>query len=120
MNDASPKHKAIEKLESEINRNKGNSYIKTIGEFLIKQIEENPNAAEAILKNEKTIEKSLDAMQAEARKKAINGFAMFTPEEGFALVLKYFEIKLEKITVPEIDVPVKKSSRFNVKLDDFL
>ena len=59
-------------------------------------------------------------MKNEAKKKAVNGFAMFTPDEGFALVLKYFDIKNEKNEIPEVKVPVKKSSRFEVKLDDFL
>lgn len=116
----STKQKAIAKLQTEINQKKDNAYIQTIGQFLMQQIEKDPNAAEAILAPDKTIEKSLEVMKTEAQKKAVNGFAMFTPEEGFALVLKYFEITVEKFEVPEMNKPVKKSSRFEVKLDDFL
>lgn len=118
--ETSKKQKAIEKLQSEINQNKDNAYIQTIGQFLIQHIEKYSNAAEAILAIDKTVKKSLEVMKAEAQKKAVNGFAMFTPEEGFALILKYFEIKAEKVEVPELKIPVKKSSRFDVKLDDFL
>ncbi|MCM3603214.1 hypothetical protein M3175_20970 [Robertmurraya korlensis] len=116
----STKQKVIEKLQSEMNLNKESNYIQAIGQFLLQYIENNPNVSEAILSTDKTINKSLEAMKTEAQKKAVNGFAMFTPEEGFALVLKYFEVKAEKVEVPEIKIPTKKSSRFDVKLDDFM
>ncbi len=111
---------AIEKLQTEMNEHKDDAYVQTIGQFLIQQIEKVESAAEAILATDKTIKNSLEAMKTEAKKKAVNGFAMFTPDEGFVLVLKYFDIKIEKIEIPEVKVPVKKSSRFDVKLDDFL
>lgn len=111
---------AIEKLKNEMNENNDDAYIQAIGQFLIQQIEKVESVAEAILATDKTIKNSLEAMKNEAKKKAVNGFAMFTPDEGFALVLKYFDIKNEKNEIPEVKVPVKKSSRFEVKLDDFL
>ena len=111
---------AIEKLKNEMNENNDDAYIQAIGQFLIQQIEKVESAAEAILATDKTIKNSLEAMKNEAKKKAVNGFAMFTPDVGFALVLKYFDIKNEKNEIPEVKVPVKKSSRFEVKLDDFL
>ncbi|WP_273123414.1 Cas9 inhibitor AcrIIA9 family protein [Bacillus weihaiensis] len=111
---------AIEKLQNEMNENKDDAYIQAIGQFLIQQIEKNESADEAILATDKTIKNSLETMKDEAKKKAVNGFAMFTPDEGFALVLKYFDIKNEKIEIPELKVPVENTSRFNVKLDDFL
>lgn len=116
-----PKQKAaIEKLRNEMNAHKDDTYTQAIGQFLIQQIEKNENAAEAILATDKTVKKSLEVMKNEASKKAVNGFAMFTPDEGFALILKYFDIKIGKIEVPEVKVSEKKSSRFVVKLDDFL
>lgn len=114
------KQKAIEKLQIEMNQNKGNAYVQAIGKYLTQQIVKYTMAAEAILATDKTIKKSLDFMRSEAQKKAVNGFAMFTPEEGFTLVLKFFEIKVETIETPELKIPTKKSSRFDVKLDDFL
>lgn len=117
----SPKQKAaFEKLQNEMNKYKDDAYIQAIGQFLIQQIEKIESAAEAILATDRTVKKSLEVMKKEAKKKAVNGFAMFTPDEGFALVLKYFDIQIEKIEVPEMKVPEKKSSRFDVKLDDFL
>lgn len=114
------KIEAIEKLKNEMNEHKEDSYVQEIGQFLIQQTERNENTAEAILISDKTIKKSLEAMKNEAKKKAVNGFAMFTPDEGFALVLKYYDIKLERIEVFKNNVTVKNSSRFDVKLDDFL
>ncbi|MGG4506367.1 hypothetical protein ABEW77_10995 [Heyndrickxia sporothermodurans] len=116
-----PKQKAaIEKLQNEMNEHKDDAYIQAIGQFLIQQIEKIESAAEAILTTDKTVKKSLEVMKNEAKRKAVNGFAIFTPDEGFALVLKYFDIKTEKIEVPEVKLSVKKASRFDVKLDDFL
>jgi hypothetical protein len=114
------KQKAIEKLQSEMESNNNNAYIQAIGQFLIKQIEKNPSAAEAIHTDDKSIENSLEAMKEEAQKKAVNGFAMFTPEEGFALVMNYFGISTESNTISTQEVAPKKNSRFDVKLDDFL
>ncbi|MCM3113623.1 Cas9 inhibitor AcrIIA9 family protein [Lederbergia lenta] len=116
----SEEQRAFKKLDSEMNQNKSNAYVQSIGQFLKQHIEKHNNAAEAILATDKTIEKSLDLMKEEAKKKAVNGFAMFTPEEGFALVLNYFQIRVEQIEVPEPQIPVKKANRFDVKLDDFL
>lgn len=114
------KQKAIEKLQIEMESNNNNAYIQAIGQFLIEQIEKNPSAAEPILADDKSIEKSLEAMKEEAQKKAVNGFAMFTPEEGFALVMNYFRISTEGNTTNTQEVSPKKTSRFEVKLDDFL
>lgn len=118
--ESNTKQKAIEKLQNEMNQNKNNAYIQAIGQFLLQQIEKISNAAEGILGPDKTIKQSLEAMRSEAQKKAVNRFAMFTPEEGYSLVLKYFGIKMKKVEVPEPKIQEKKSSRFNVKLDDFL
>lgn len=116
----STKQKAIEKLQTEMNKNIGNSYIQVIGQFLTEHIQKNPNAAEFILSKDKSIKKSLDVMKTEAIKKAVNGFAMFTPNEGFEVVLKYFDLKAEYIENPEIKISTERTSRFDVKLEDLL
>lgn len=110
---------AVEKLQNEMNENKNDAYVQVIGQFLIQQTENHTHAAEAILADDKTVKKSLEFMKNEAQKKAVGGFAMFTPDEGFALVLKYFDIKIQKVEIPESKIPTK-TSRFDVKLDDFL
>lgn len=121
---------AISKLNTEMNASKDNPYIKVIGDFLIRHLENNPDDAEKIIVADKTIGKSLDAMKAEAKKKQRNGMAMLTDAEGLAIVLKYFGIKSAPTAAPAQATPVPAPApvvteaaprnKFNVKLDDFL
>lgn len=109
---------AISKLKAEMDGKGTNTYIKLIGEFLIKHIQANPGSVDQILSADKTIAKSLLAMQAEAKKKAVGGMAMLTDEEGFAIVLNYFGLQGLPAAPPQ---PVEqKSARFDVTLDEFL
>ncbi|MGN7359478.1 hypothetical protein ACTHPF_20445 [Paenibacillus sp. SAF-054] len=113
---------AITKLQTEIEKNKTNPYIKVIGEFLINHIQANPTSVERILDTDKTIAKSLEAMKKVAQKKQVNGMAMLTDAEGFAIVLKYFGVDESKIAL--YDSPGQPDAlatpSFDVKLDDFL
>lgn len=111
---------AIAKINLELEQGKNDSYIQVIGQFLIQQIEKTPGAGEAILAEDKSIKKSLDYMKSEAKKKAVNGFAMFTPDEGFTLVLKYFGIAVEGMEAPEPKIQAPKKKLFDVKLNDLL
>lgn len=98
---------AKKKINDEIVRG-DNPYVKVVGEFLLKQLEKNPAAAEKILAENKTIMKSLDVMKKEAKKNKVGDCAVLTDEEGFAIVLDYFEIE-----EPEED-------DFDVSLEDLL
>ena len=55
--------KAIEKLQSEMTKNKTNPMIQVVGGFLLKHLENNPLDAEKIIIEDKTIGKSLDEMR---------------------------------------------------------
>lgn len=120
-------NKAIKKINDEIEKEK-NPYVKVIGEYLLKVIEDNEGAAEKIIAVDKTIMKSLDAMRKAAEKNKVGNMAMISDEEGFAIVLKYFEIKKEiKNDINNkkvIDFKAKKEEKeediFNVSLDDYL
>jgi hypothetical protein len=124
---------AIAKLKAEIDQNKNNSYVQVVGEFLLSHLDKHPQDAEKILDKDKTIAKSLDEMRNAASKKKVGNCAMFTPAEGFAIVLKYFGIESTvDITVPAALVdpkptiaptlkPKAKSAvDFDVSLDEFL
>lgn len=122
---------AIAKIKAEIDGSKSNLYIKVVGDFLLRHLETDPEAAEKIMAADKTIAKSLDAMKAEAKKKQHNGMAMLTDAEGFTIVLKYFGIKGKPVVgsspvAPPSDraasAPAAKPAvpDFDVKLDDFL
>ncbi|GAB6169674.1 hypothetical protein JCM1393_21340 [Clostridium carnis] len=123
-------NKAIKKINDEIEK-ENNPYVKIIGEYLLSVIENNEDAAEKILEKDKTIMKSLESMRKEAEKNKVGNMAMISDEEGFAIVLKYFEIKKakkEKLKVNEsikvINFKSKKEEKeediFNVSLDDYL
>lgn len=122
---------AIAKIKAEMDGNKNNPYIQVIGDFLLRHLEANPEAAEKIMAADKTIGKSLDAMRNEARKKQHKGMAILTDAEGFAIVLNYFGIEgpvyagaapAEPASQPTITAPPVKPAApdFDVKLDDFL
>lgn len=120
-------NKAVKKINDEIEKEK-NPYVKVIGEYLLKVIADNEGAAEKILAADKTIMKSLEAMRKAAEKNKVGNMAMISDEEGFAIVIKYFEIKREKkndmANKKVIDFKAKKEEKeediFNVSLDDYL
>jgi hypothetical protein len=120
--------KAIEKLKAEMEKNK-DSYVQIIGNYLEQYIKLHPEEAEKILGEGKTIAKSLDEMTNAVRKKAVNGRAMLTDQEGYEIVLKYFGINgqasvstmahVEAKVMPEIKQAIKNID-FDVSLDDFI
>lgn len=105
---------AIKKLKDEIGNDKG--YKQIIGGYLLKQLEANPTAADQILKEGKNIKGAMEAMKAEARKHQNNGCAVLTDDEGFAVVLEYYDIPLVQIN----KLRTCHSADFNVSLDDLL
>ena len=120
---------AITKLKTEIEQNKSNSYVQVVGEFLLDHLDKHPKDAEKILAKDKTIAKSLDEMRKAASKKKVGNCAMFTPAEGFAIVLKYFGIESavpaavvdpKPIVTPAPKPKTKSTVDFDVSLEDFL
>lgn len=121
---------AIKKIKEEMKQNSNDQSISVIGEFLIQHLNHNPEAAENVLVEGKSIVKSIDEMASVAKKKASKGRAMLTDQEGFEIVLKYFGIKgkptavkidLEAKPTPEVKTPAKsKVIDFNVSLEDFI
>lgn len=129
--------KALEKLKGEMGQNKNNDYVQCVGEFLINHLKENPADAEKILAEDKTIVKSYDEIEKEARKKSKKNRAVIIPQEGFDIVMKYFGIKSDfskvnkisetKTESPSPEVKIKPQEKiykssidFDVNLDDFL
>ncbi|MEC0092860.1 hypothetical protein [Paenibacillus macquariensis] len=117
---------AIIKMNAEIDSS-NNPYVKVIGEFLKAHVEANPQDAEKILVDDKTILHSLESMKAEAKEKQQDGMAILTDAEGFAVVLKYFDIEGQAIIptatvapLPSTNNTQKSSSRFDISLDELL
>jgi hypothetical protein len=115
--------KALEKIDSEMGLNQDNQYMQVVGSFLLGHLKDNPDDAEKILSEDKTITKSLDEMQNLASKKKVGNCAMFTPAEGFAIVMKYFGIEsaVDIMSTPNVKNEKAKSKvEFDISLKDFL
>ena len=122
-------NKAIEKIKIEMETNKKNSYIQVVGEFLLQHLQVNQGDAEKIVQGEKTIEMSLAEMRKAAEKNKNGNYAMFTPQEGFEIVLKYYGIdgaspisllnQIDHVKQPVAPVvkEIKPKVEFNVELD---
>lgn len=116
---------AENKIKAEMEKEK-NPYVKTVGDFLIGYIKRNEAEAEKIVADEKkTIMGSIEAMRKEAGKNKVDNMAMLTPEQGFAVVLKYFGIKSKEDVKVEYSFDEAKAggdfnTKFDAKLDDFL
>lgn len=129
--------KAIEKIKAEMEANKDNGNVQVIGDFLLKQLDINKDAAAGILQEGKTILKSIDEMQKEAlakvKKKSGTQCIAMDPVEGFRIVMKYFNFEAIQDKILEVEVSEikeannihseenqKETVEFDVNLDELL
>lgn len=132
--------RAIEKIKKEMEDKKENSYIQAIGDYLLKQVEINRDAAEKICNGTKTIEKSLKEVEKIAKKKAVAGCAVLSDSEVFKIVREYYQFeaiqdKFIQIEVDEIKEQIqeevkeekiqekkenKEADDFSINFDDYL
>lgn len=132
--------RAIEKIKKEMEDKKENSYIQAIGDYLLKQVEINRDAAEKICNGTKTIEKSLKEVEKVARKKAVAGCAVLSDNEVFKIVREYYQFeavqdKFIQVEVEEIKEQIQedvneervkekkedsKTDDFSINFDDYL
>lgn len=115
-------NKAIEKIKTEIDGNKNNPYIQVVGEFLLQHLQVNPNDAEKIVQEGKSISKSFDEMRKVAEKRQVNKCGMIDPTD----VLKYFGIEgtitaaiTKSVAVGKTPIAQDKKLdiEFNIELD---
>ena len=132
--------RAIEKIKSEMEQKKDNSYIQAIGDYLLKQVEINRNAAEKMCNEKKSIEKSLKEVEKVARKKAVAGCAVLSDNEVFKIVREYYQFeavqdKFIQVEVEEIKEQIQEgvneervkekkedsqTDDFSINFDDYL
>lgn len=132
--------RAIEKIKKEMEDKKENSYIQAIGDYLLKQVEINRDAAEKICNGTKTIEKNLKEVEKIAKKKAVAGCAVLSDSEVFKIVREYYQFeavqdKFIQIEVDEIKEQIqeevkeekiqekkenKEADDFSINFDDYL
>lgn len=125
--------KAIEKIKQEINSQKNNLYVQVIGDYLLKQIEINRDAAKKICSESKSIEKSIKEIEKILRKEA-KGNTLIISENGiYKVIREYYKIEavqdrfigleLEEI-FQEIDEgsnsQTSKTEKFNIDINDYI
>lgn len=114
--------KAIEKLEAEMKVSK-EPYVQLIGQYLIDHVRDNPVDAVHILNEKKSVAGSLEHMKNMAKKKQKNGYAIFTPDEGFAIILEYYGIETRKTVIenPKTVLETPKSvHKLDINLEELL
>lgn len=117
---------AIAKIEAEIKQNITDGYVTVIGEFLLKYLESNPAAAEKIMADGKTINKSVDELEKASKAKRKGNRAVISDQEAYAIVLKYFGIEDAGINTHPVDrpkpaaEPKKTVVDFDIDLDELL
>ena len=84
---------AIKKINDEMDKEKTNPFVRVIGNILLEYLDVDPGAAEKIINKDKAIGKSLDEMRKLAETKKVGNCAMLTDQEGFEIVLKYYDIE---------------------------
>jgi hypothetical protein len=109
---------AIAKIRSEMDANKKSSYVQVVGNFLLNYMNKHPEAAESIIKDSKTILKSLDAMRKVAEKKKTGNCAVLTDAEGFDIVLNYFKAEEPSAKTPAAAKPEKPTPEKTVEQED--
>ena len=125
---------ATAKLMTELRMEGVHPYVSAIGNFLLDFLKDNPSSAKKIMVEGKTIIGSMKAMRKLAEKQKVDNCAVLTPEQGFKVVLDYFDIKAKDTTpVAKTDAPnitnyapkesvvaPKPVQRFEASLDEFL
>lgn len=106
---------ALRKLQAEAAAAPKDKFTQVIASFLMQHIQENPEDAERIVQEGKTIAGSLDEMKKEAKKQAVNNMGVLTNEEGFGIVLRYYGVQVDSPEPAPTEKPVFKAS-----IDDLL
>ncbi len=101
------KEEAIKKINDEMQKNPDNKYIEIIGQYIIDKCG-NEEMAKAVLAEGKTLAGCLKAIEAIAKKKAVNSVGVVTEEEAFAEVHKYFGVSKETGAKAAVSIDLDK------------
>lgn len=105
--------KAIEKINSEMQKSPNDRQLEVIGQYLIDRCRDEGTAA-ALLDKGKSLTGFMAELKKEAEKRAVNGFAMIADEEVFRMLRQYYGLDAE---LPPGPAPASSALP---SLDDFL
>ena len=83
--------RAIEKINSEMQKNSSNTYVEIVGHYLIDRCSDDIAAARVMVEG-KTLNGAMQAVESIAKKQAVNNVAVLTPDIVFDAVDTYFGI----------------------------
>lgn len=105
--------KAIKKINSEMQKSPEDRRLEVIGQYLIDRCRDEGTAA-ALLAKGKSLAGFMAELKKEAKKQAVNGFAMIADEEVFRMLRQYYGLDAE---LPPAPAPAPSALP---SLDDFL
>ncbi len=115
-------HKAIEKINAEVQKAPNDTYRAMIGEYIIDHIITEEDA-EKVLDENKTLEKALEVVVSNARKQAQNNKAVIISTTVFGWAMKYFGLQdgetANTQTVAESPKGKSAEKALSLSLDDF-
>ena len=123
---------AVEKINAEMQKRPDDPYTEIIGHYIIDRCGLDADCERKAAAEKKTLEGAMDAVMAEAKKKAVNGCAVLTPDAVFGEVDRYFGFPADELAqlramrgtgrVPAPAVPEAPAAPAAVSLDltDFL
>ena len=100
--------RAIEKIKKEMQEKKDNPNIQSIGDYLLKQVEINREAAEKICNENKSIEKCFKEMEKVARTKAQQGSYYMSDNEAFKIIREYYQFEAVQDKFIQVEVEEAK------------
>lgn len=89
-------HEAMKKINTAMQKEPGNTYLEIIGQYIIDRCV-NEDVATLVMKQDKTLEGAMKAVENVARKKAIHNCACLLPAEVFGTIDKYFGLQTDEL-----------------------
>ena len=128
-------NKAIAKINAEMQKNSTDLYTEIIGQYVIDRITDD-EIAEKILRDNKSLQKAMEAVTAKAKTKKQGNVAVLAPSEVFGVVDKHFGLstdvpaQMKALQMPEVSVmappvavtPLRTTAKNQIALNlsDFL
>lgn len=87
---------AIEKINQEMQKRPDDLYMEIVGHYIIDRCGADEACEKKAADPSKSLTGAMSAIQAAARKKAVNGCAVLTPNQVFAETDKYFDFPADE------------------------